>query len=131
MDALLKYRDKILHYLHLMDYWMTLRENRISVGDKILRSGYRKVAIYGYGIPGKHLCSELRERKVDVQYIIDQQRDKIHAEVPVYLPEEKWLEVDVVIVAATYHYAEIYRFLKERDVKKIISLETLLHEDEV
>lgn len=131
LETLSKYRDKILHYLHLMDFWMTLRENGVSVGAKILSSGYGKVAIYGYGIPGRHLCSELLSSKVEVQYIIDRQRDKIHADVPVYLPEEMWPEAEVVIVAATYHYAEIYQFLKERGVKKIISLETLLHEDEV
>lgn len=131
LDTLRKYRDKILHYLHLLDYWMTLRENGVSVGDGILSSGYRKVALYGYGISGKHLYSELRESEVEVQYIIDQQGDKIHADVPVYLPEEMWPEVDAVIVAATYHYSEVYRFLKERGVKKIISLETLLHEEEV
>ena len=131
LETLSKYRDKILHYLHLMDYWMTLRENGVSVRDKILNSGYRIVAIYGYGIPGKHLCSELQGSEVEVRYIIDRQKDKIHAGVPVYLPEEMWPEADAVIVAATYHYTEVYRLLKERGVKRIISLETLLHEDEV
>ena len=130
LETLSKYRDKILHYLHLMDYWMTLRENGIFVGDKILSSGYRKVAIYGWGIPGRHLYSEL-QNKVEVQCIIDRRGDKIRAEVPVYLPEEMWPEVDAIIVAATYHYSEIYRLLKERGVKKIISLETLLHEEDV
>lgn len=131
LETLSKYRDKILHYLHLMDYWMTLRENGISIGDIILNSGYKKVAIYGYGIPGKHLYTELQGSKVEVQYIIDRQRDKLHAEVPIYLPEEILPETEAVIVAATYYYAEIYQLLKERGVKKIISLETLLHEDEV
>lgn len=131
LETLEKYRDKIVHYLHLMDFWMTIRENGVSVGNKVLLSGYKKVAIYGYGIPGKHLCSELLSSKVELKYIIDRQKDKICAEVPVYLPEEMWPEVEAVIVAATYHYEDIYRFLKERGIKKIISLETLLREDEV
>lgn len=129
LEKLGRYRDKILHYLHLMDYWMTLQESGVSLAEKLLDFGYGLVAIYGYGIPGKHLYNQLQSNGVKVSYIIDRQKDKLHAEVPIYLPDEDLPEVEAVIVAATYYYTEVYHFLKERGIPKIISLETLLYED--
>ncbi len=45
-----------------------------------------------------------------------------------YFPSEQLPKVDVVVVTATYDYESIYSYLKEQGVKKIVSLESILHE---
>ncbi len=122
--------DKNLCYMNLLDHWMTLREKDIFVADWLLKGGYKHVAIYGYGILGRHLYRELRDSEVRVEYFIDQQGSKTGTECRTYLPSEKVPEVDIVIVTAVYYYGEIYSQIKEKGIRKIVSLQTILFEVE-
>ena len=94
------------------------------------QNGYEKVAVYGYGILGKHLCNELQSSEVTMEFIIDQRREHIEADYKVYLPTEVLPEIDAIIVSAVYEYESIYRRLRAKGKYKIISLETILYENE-
>lgn len=120
--------DKERYYLKILDHWMTLRENGFSVKKRLIDLGYKKIALYGYSILGRHLYNELEGSEAAIQYLIDRQGDNLHLELPVYLPTDSLPKADVVIVASTYYYSEIYHFLKEKGIKRIISLETILKE---
>lgn len=121
--------EKNVYYLQLMDQWMELRENDVSIADKLVHAQYTKVAIYGYGIMGRHLLWELQQSQVSVEYLIDLQKDNLHTDVKVYLPSDELPEVDAVIVCAAYYYNEVYQCLKEKGISKIISIETVICED--
>ena len=123
--------DKNVHYLHLLDQWMMLREKGYLLENKLFDAGYRKIAVYGYGIFGRHLESEFIQNKVTIEYIIDQQKDKINADIPVYSPQEDLPEAELVVVTAVCEYDEIYKKLREKSNCKIISLETLIFETEL
>ena len=87
--------------------------------------------MYGYGILGRHFRNECIQSKVTVEYIIDRQKEGIHTNVPVYLPEEVFPEVELMVVTAVYDYDEIYKKLKEKNDCRVISLETLIFEEEL
>lgn len=131
VEELNKVIDKNVRYLQLLDQWMALREQGCSLADKLFEFGYTKIAVYGYGTLGRHLGTELIESKVTMEYIVDQQKDKISADVPVYLPEEVLPETELVVVTAVYDYDEIYKRLREKSDCKIISLEALIFEEEM
>jgi hypothetical protein len=124
-------KDKFQHYLEVLDHWMLLRENNLSLESYFLKAGYLNIALYGYGILGRHLYNELYNTRINVRYIVDQQKDKIHVTSPVYLPTENIPDVDALIVSATFFYDEIYRILKAKGIRNIISLETILYENNI
>lgn len=121
--------DKDSYYLHLLDRWMTLRERGYSIASQILEMGYKRIAVYGYGILGKHLCEELYTSDVRVAYLIDKMGDQIQTDYKIYLPTEMIPEVDAVIVSAVYDYEEIYKIMKNTTVSRIVSLETVLYQN--
>lgn len=131
IEELNKVIDKNVHYLHLLDQWMMLREKGYLLENKLFDAGYRKIAVYGYGIFGRHLESEFIQNKVTIEYIIDQQKDKINADIPVYSPQEDLPEAELVVVTAVCEYDEIYKKIREKSNCKMISLETLIFETEL
>lgn len=122
------FTDKNLFYLHLLDKWMRLRENRCSVAEYLSVRNYGSVAIYGYGLLGKHLYKELIDSDINIKYLIDRQGEQLNINVKVYLPSEIMPKVDAVLVSAVYDYDEIYRLLRDKKIGKILSLETILSE---
>lgn len=129
--ALQNDKEKFESYLGLLDYWMNLRENEVRLESYLIKRGYRNIGLYGYGIFGRHMVHELRDSEVKIQYIIDQQKDKIHVNIPVYLPDEEMPEVDAVIVSSVFYFQEIRQKLEQKHVKTIISLEAVIKECEL
>lgn len=113
-------------YLNDLDLWMILREKRVSVNGWFEKREYTKIAVYGYGIMGRHLISELRDTHIKVLFVIDAERDKIHTDLPVYLPDETLPEVDIVVVASYYYYDTVRRLLGETAL--LCSLGDIIHE---
>ena len=123
-------REKMAHYLNLMDAWMGLREKGIRLDAWLSGRGYQTIGIYGYGILGKHLVKELEGSRVRIGYIADRDRGKLPAWIPAFSPDEQIPETDILVVAATFYYDEICRQLKEKGIKKIVSLKRLIEEAE-
>jgi len=121
--------SKDQYYLHILDHWMTLRENNFSIEHWLKNEKCKRIAVYGYGILGKHLCSELHGGDITVEYIIDQKKGDISIDYKLYLPTEAIPETDAVIVTAIFDYDKIYKKLKNKGICKIISLETILYEN--
>ncbi len=119
-------RDR--HYLNLLDEWMRLRENGFLVSEWLQCAGYTKIAVYGYGICGKHLCRELQGSGVEVAYLVDRNAAALQTGYRTYLPSDELPEADLMVVTATYEYGGIYSDLADKGTVKIISLESILRE---
>lgn len=122
--------NKFEHYLNLLDDWMKLRENGVCLTKFLENSGFYNIAVYGLGTLGRHFLKEVSESHVIVNYIVDQQKDKLHVDIPVYLPTEALPNTDAIIVTSTFYYSEIEELLKEKGIKNIISLEMVIRECE-
>lgn len=116
--------NKFELYLNDLDLWMALREQKISIVDSLKKKGVSKIAIYGYGIMGRHLLEECKQSDIECSYIIDRQRDKIHTLIPVYSPNDELPTVDMIIVSAYFFYEDIKSCISS----ECISLGTLIHE---
>ncbi len=119
--------DKFEKYLKVMDEWMELRERGIELEQYLLGLGYKKISIYGYGIFGRHLVEELKNSRLEVKYIIDCQKDKLHVDYPVYHPTERLPECDAIVITSFYFLNEIKESLEAVPYPKI-SIETLINE---
>ena len=128
IERIKKEAEKDKFYLHVLDKWMTRREAGFSVVDWMKRENYKNIAIYGFGILGRHLCNELYDTEIKVEYIIDQRKDSIHTGYTIYLPSEIFPEAEVVVVTAIWDYHIVYGKLKEKGIEKIVSLESILNE---
>lgn len=130
MDELADQNNKNSCYMNLLDQWLTLKEKKVFIADWLRNEGYENIAIYGYGMLGKHLYSELLDSDVKVKYLIDQKGSQWDIGCKIYLPSEILPEVDLVIVAAVYYYDEIYQNLKDKGIPQVVSLQTILYEAE-
>ncbi len=119
-------RDR--HYLHLLDEWMTLRQNGFWISDWLEQKGYKRIAVYGYGICGKHLCRELSDNGIQIAYIVDRNAAGLNTACRTYLPSDQLPEVDLMIVSATYEYGNIYKNMVNKGMGKVISLQSILHD---
>lgn len=127
LRAVQKQSDKYEKYLNLMDVWMNLREASISLDSYFLAHHYARVAIYGYGILGRHMESELCGTDINLVGIIDKKKEKLQTKLPVYSPEETLPEMDVLVITSYFFYNEIVKELGERPFK-IIPIDTIINQ---
>ena len=126
LSCLEKRAEKFEKYLNALDTWMTLREEGKSLVEYFYRRNISKIAIYGYGILGRHLEVELKDSSVQVVGIIDKQKEKIISDYPVYFPSELLPDCDAIVVSAFYFLNEIMIDLPKNC--EIISLEEIINE---
>ena len=107
--------------------WVLLNECGISVGEYLKDAGVRNVAIYGFGILGKHLLFELRQSGINIVYGIDKRSDKLNLDI-LFLDWEKkedLPDVDMLIVTAIADYPMIEKEICEVREYPIVSLEDI------
>lgn len=117
--------DKFVGYFNILDAWMSLKEQNISLSEYFKECGYEKIAIYGWGKMGKHLYEDLKDTGIEVPYAIDKNVSG-SGEVKVYNLSDNLPEVDVVVVSATFDFDAIYEQLADKVYCPIISLEEVV-----
>lgn len=113
--------------MRLLDRWLSIRQQGQSLADALRKRGFSKVAIYGMGILGKHLLTELQGTELEVMYGVDRNQ-KRQQEIPCFAPEDTLPEADVLIVTLDREYGRIYETLRESFTGEILSLKELLEE---
>lgn len=111
----------------LLVRWMDICQNKKDVSIYFAQKGYREIAVYGVSDIGKLLINALEGTDIRVRHGIDIQADKVKASIPVYKPEDKWPDVDAIVVTAVYFYDDICRQLWAGGIDiPIISLHEVL-----
>jgi hypothetical protein len=118
---------KFATYLNMLDVWMELRENDISLESYFTKHGYTRIALYGYGIFARHLIKELGQSSVTIECLIDKQRDKIPCGVKTILPGDEPENLDVIVVTAFHYFEEIRKQYADKKVN-IVSIENIIKE---
>ncbi len=115
--------------MKLFDYWLELKQNGVSISEKLLCRNFKNAAIYGLGIAGQRLMDELRyENKVNVKYAIDRNACQRLADVKILTPDSVFPEVDVIIVSAVTDFEAIRGEIRKKSNCAVISLEDLIYE---
>lgn len=118
---------KYKNYFKVLERWLTLKEQGKRLASYIEGLGYKKVAIYGWGMLGKHLYEELKDSKIEISYAIDR-IGGYASHLKVVTPQDKWDDVDVIIVSATFDYKNIRQLIKTKLKADVISLEEIVME---
>lgn len=57
------------YYVRILDGWMKLRANHIKIAD-LLQPEISEIAIYEYGLLGRHLLEDFQDSGIKVKYTI-------------------------------------------------------------
>lgn len=124
LDAINKY--KLISAC--LDEWMSLKEKNINPADYLKRCNYKRTAVYGMGILGRHLLYDLEKAEIEVAYIIDRRVELKHPKLEIKGPEDDLEEVDVVVVTAIADFDEIFDELNDRINCPIVSIAEIIQE---
>jgi len=120
---------KYSRYFLLMDQWMTLREKGVSLTAYLKRLGYKKVAIYGYGVFGRHLHYDLEKDGIQVQYVIDRDRRVEKQGISLFMPtDESYPKTDAIIITSVYEFDAVWNLMRNKVESPLISLLELFEE---
>lgn len=120
--------NKFREFYGILNYWLTLKEERKNLEQYFENHGYQKIAIYGMKDLGTHLYKELKDTSINVQYGMDKNADCIYADIDVFEPNEKIPQVDVIVVTAVHYLYEIEKELQQYTDTPIVSLADILNE---
>lgn len=120
-------QSKDSEYLDLMDKWMICKENSKPITSWLNKYKIDKVAIYGIGVFGRHLINEIDESEIELLYAIDR-NITTHGNVQVFSPDNLPNERTTLIVTSPYYFADIYKDMKSKGFKQIISIKQLIDE---
>ncbi len=122
-------KDRMSLNVDALDEWLSLYESGVSVADYLIKNKISRVVIYGYGVLGRHLFTALQQAGIQVSCIIEQNKSKVHTDVPAYcLSEEpETTKKEYVVVTAMYYYDQIEAMLKKEGYTHIVSILTLIH----
>lgn len=116
--------------LKLITQWNEMEKGGITTVDKLLKKGYKSVAIYGLGVAGERLVNDLKDSEVDIKYVIDKKAEEKLSFVEIVKPEDvEKVEADVLIVTAICNYDDIKSVIEEKCSCPIISLEDIIYEE--
>lgn len=132
-ELLIFYKTKMEQYKKnwmILEQWMRRKEQNNSLRKVLKRKGISTVAIYGLGMLGEHLKTELEETEIVVKYAIDIRKKGLKRDIPILGFDDLLPEVDAIIVCVANEFYEITKKLKEKTDILILSLEDILFEQE-
>ena len=119
--------DKYWALFVMMNQWVRIKQKGKNLSEYFEKNEYKKIAIYGMGIVGETLLSELKNSKIEVVYGIDRNAENIVINNILTL-DDALPEVDAVVVTAVTSFVEIERTLSQKINSRILSLNDILYE---
>ena len=120
----LKY-DRERYINRVLDKWIFIN---CTQKDWLSKFKNKKLAIYGYGLLGKHLIVELERYNIIPEFIIDRNPD-IRSQYLVYGIDEDWPDIQLIIVTAIFDYGNIFKLIKKKYPQtEVVSLEHIIME---
>lgn len=120
--------DKHLELFKMMNQWVRVKQEGKNLSSYFEKNNYKTIAIYGMSYAGETLIEELRGTNIEVLYAIDQQANRIFADIDIITPVDELRKVDVVVITAITFFDEIKDELSKIVDYDIISLEDILYE---
>ena len=121
--------DRYREYFALLNQWLLLKQNNLSISDYLIEKGYTKVAIYGMGSIGVRLCEDLRNTKVHIERTIDREANTIYHPLGVLKPNIGLadLEVDVVIITVNaVDVGELKSYMTDKEIP-LLKLDDIIY----
>ena len=119
--------EEFANLTYLFDFWLQAIEQGKTVASFFKDRQYLKIGIYGMGILGRHLKTQLEGNGNEISYIID--KDTIYYEDMTYdlhTNMDKLQTADIIVVTPIMEYKEIKEKLKKHISIKIVSIEEVI-----
>lgn len=118
--------EEYRRYLLMMNQWLILKQEGKETSRYLINHGYRRVAIYGMGLYGRHIVRELAGSEVTICYGIDRKETESYMGVEIIRPEGKLKGIDLVINSALRYSSDIRDTLKDICGCEIMDLDELI-----
>lgn len=128
-DTNLRYLDRYREYFILLNQWLLLKQNNISISHYLIEKGYTKIAVYGMGFIGFRLCDELKDTEVKIMRTIDRAANTIYHPLGVWEPNAGFrdLDVDVVIITVnTLDCSTIHSYMDNKEIP-VLKIEDIIY----
>lgn len=113
-------------YNNVLINWDYILQNLISL---IHNNGYKKVAIYGYGVIGKKLLNDLEKANVKIEYVIDQAASNFeNVNYKINEPDNLPEGIELIIITALFDEKQIRKDL-ENNKAELYSLDEILNQE--
>lgn len=120
--------DKFKGYYNMLNQWLVLKQEGKTLEQYFVDNTYNTIAIYGMGEMGNRLYDELKNSdKVEVKCTIDKNAAITYSELEALETVDGMPEVDVVVVTATFAFAEIEEELRAKIDYPIVSLDDVVY----
>jgi hypothetical protein len=120
--------DKFKGYYNLLNQWLIIKNEGLSLEKFFIDKNYKTIAIYGMGEMGNRLYDELKGTSITVKYAIDKNAENTYAEIDVFDLEDTLEEVDAVIVTAIFDFNAIEEKISDIVQCPIVSLEDVVYD---
>lgn len=126
--SLKKNKERYYYYTGVYSRWLGLKLDNIDISEKLIKRGFRNVAIYGMAMIGRLLVKELEKSEINIAYGIDQFEKSLHLSIPIYSMNDFLPEVDLIIVTLGTDTKNIIAELRKKCSCYIIRIGDLLRE---
>jgi len=127
-DKMEKMSQKHLALFLMMNQWVRVKQGGVNLSSYFKKNGYKKIAIYGMSYAGETLIDELKDTEVEVEYGIDQNAERLYADIDIVTMDDELKDVDAIVVTSITFYDEIEERLSHKVNCPIISLDDILYE---
>lgn len=122
--------------IEIQNCWIKLKQHGWKMETYLKKIGVRSIAIYGYGVLGHLLYTELKDTGIIINGIVDKSFGKEtlkghKIEQFNHIGQmEKLPNTDAVIVTTVYCFNEIYQELRNHTAIPILSIADIIREDD-
>jgi|GEM_PF-834036 len=130
------YLMRFKNYYELLNGWMKLKNNNISLRDYFKLRGINTISIYGAGELGKRLYEEMKDSSIEVRYFIDNSLSKTQTSlhrIPIIdvLDLKDNQSIGTVVITVTYEFDLICEYINKINKNiNILSLDKIIREIE-
>lgn len=132
LDACAENNNAKIHmyisYYRLLEKWMLLHENGISIKKFFENRKMSKIIVYGLGKMMHHLFADLKDTNITIVSVIDKGAIYKYEDFPVLSCEEEIPPADSIVVTPIYDYEIIREELAKRTNTPIFSLADIIDE---
>lgn len=120
------------HYIIcLLSRMLHLKQQGIKIEKFFIKSGYKKIVIYGMGFLGQRFYDEMKESSVEIVGVVDKNSKVILDQGSIYSSVEDLSEnADVIVITAITYFHEIKKEIRKTSLIPIISLEEVVNQTE-
>lgn len=112
LQTLRDLQNKDRNILKFLNEWLLAEGSGKKIELFLKTRNCKSIAIYGMGRIGQILLSILKDKDINVAYVIDKR--ELNMEVPQYRPTEMLPNVDIIIITAIEEGESIRSELKKR-----------------